>query len=216
MNNLRVGAMSDIKSGSVSKTAMMLGPHRTEDSSNSRHYGLHNQAMSPYLDPRNIMIDDNALNHSDDISDLDLLTRTQISHNLQGIDPNARSKIIIPQLLDSLSQSQITSSDPSRPATKRHQNNIFKKMVDDASSLNFTPDKDSAAFSSNSLNWQFKSNNNAKETMMHAAESSESGASQLNTDRASGAQDSSPISQLKERIKQSNIQKRQGNSKVRD
>lgn len=36
-------------------------------------------------------------------------------------------------------------------------------MVDDASSLNFTPEKDrdsGAAMSSNSINWQLKSTNN--------------------------------------------------------
>jgi hypothetical protein len=32
-------------------------------------------------------------------------------------------------------------------------------MVDDASSLNFTPEKDSAGLSTNSINWQLKSHN---------------------------------------------------------
>jgi hypothetical protein len=35
---------------------------------------------------------------------------------------------------------------------------VFKKLVDDASSLNFTPDKDSAAQSGVSIKWQLKSN----------------------------------------------------------
>jgi hypothetical protein len=37
------------------------------------------------------------------------------------------------------------------PLTKRSQNNILKRMVDDASSLNFTPDKD--FLSNKSINW---------------------------------------------------------------
>lgn len=81
-----------------------------------------------------------------DLSDLDLLTRTQISHNLMAIDPNARSRIISLQL----SQSQITvPSDPSLPPTHR-VNNLMKRLVDDASDL--TPD------SQNSIQWQFKDN----------------------------------------------------------
>jgi hypothetical protein len=50
-------------------------------------------------------------------------------------------------------------------------------MVDDASSLNFTPDKDSAAQSGVSIKWQLKSNQGKDNTEY-------SDMSQLNTDRA--------------------------------
>jgi len=101
--------------------------------------------------------DDHILDSSGMCSDLDLLTRTQISNNLGGIDPHARSRIIYnPISPDDLSQSQITipGSDPSSiPIVKRTNNQVFRKMVDDASSLNFTPEKDSAANSGTSIKW---------------------------------------------------------------
>ena len=133
--------------------------------------------------------DDQILDSSGMWSDLDLLTRTQISNNLGGvIDPHARSRIIYnPISPDDLSQSQITipGSDPSSiPIVKRTNNHLFKKLVDDASSLNFTPDKDSAAQSGNSIKWQLKSNQGKDGTDL-------SDLSQLNTDRA---ESTNPIS----------------------
>lgn len=70
--------------------------------------------------------DDHILDSSGMCSDLDVLTRTQISNNLGGIDQNARSRIIYnPISSDDLSQSQITipGSDPaSIPFTRRTNN----------------------------------------------------------------------------------------------
>jgi hypothetical protein len=67
---------------------------------------------------------------SDSISDLDLLTKTQISaHQFkEPIDQNARSHIMIPQLLnESLTHSQITSNDQHTKRTT--PNNLFRQLL---------------------------------------------------------------------------------------
>lgn len=90
---MKQGAMSRIEPR-ISGNSVIKGNAKGNENDLILLHNHDRRSKLAYTNESGDTTDDQILDSSGMCSDLDLLTRTQISNNLAGIDPNARSRII--------------------------------------------------------------------------------------------------------------------------